>query len=471
MQYLIPTLIIINSLIIQVDLITTEPTTKNMTACQQLRLSSIHFSFYVPECTNTGEYEKRQCEGRIGYRKCWCVDSNGRQILGSQMMGPEVPDCDGGFLSWSLKSNPNIFGKSFDLTCSLSAPVSNDNSSSNIDGSTHINVVDGEPVDDINQLGERHTLQRTYTLTTSVYNNDGVNVQYECGHGNTRYGHLLNMTIESFKYTDTTSNFHQLVNNEEDLFSITFRDYTQVPNCTVVYGQSDRSKQLNSTSDSTSQTYRIYRPVIVIKSECPKALKVTCDIGERRIVNNLRLVNVDCQQYALKHTQEPSTTKMTACQKLRSATKTFSPDFYVPECTITGEYEKRQCEGKVGSKLCWCVDPKGREIQSSQMMEPEVPDCDAGTNLKPCIFELLKISSSLLRAPKPRCTDDGEYEEIQCHVQACWCVDKNGIERMGTRVSMTNWQKSLDCESSICFINDEKENISSGCTSSFSPLS
>lgn len=38
-----------------------------------------------------------------------------------------------------------------------------------------------------------------YILTTSVYDNDGVNVEYECGHGNTRYGHVLNMTIESYE--------------------------------------------------------------------------------------------------------------------------------------------------------------------------------------------------------------------------------------------------------------------------------
>ncbi|VDI02241.1 uncharacterized protein LOC143055345 [Mytilus galloprovincialis] len=148
-------------------------------------------------------------------------------------------------------------------------------------------------------------------------------------------------------------------------------------------------------------------------------------------------------------TKAPTTIKMTACQQLRSSTKTFSSDFYIPECTITGEYEKRQCEGKVGSKKCWCVDSKGREIPGSQMTEPEVPDCHEGKNLKPCVFELLKTSSGLLGARQARCTFNGEYEKVQCHVRECWCVDKNGIERMGTRVSMTTWQKSLACEETI----------------------
>lgn len=74
---------------------TKESTAKNKTACQQLRLSSIDFSSHVPECTPTGEYKTRQCEGRR-HKTCWCVDPNGRQIPGSQMMDPEVPDCAGG---------------------------------------------------------------------------------------------------------------------------------------------------------------------------------------------------------------------------------------------------------------------------------------------------------------------------------------------------------------------------------------
>lgn len=81
---------------------------------------------------------------------------------------------------------------------------------------------------------------------------------------------------------------------------------------------------------------------------------------------------------------------MTPCQQLRSSIKAFSSDSYIPECTISGEYERRQCEGKVGSKTCCCVDSKGREIPGSQMIEPEVPDCHEGTcyqmlNIKGCM--------------------------------------------------------------------------------------
>ncbi|XP_063411704.1 uncharacterized protein LOC134694602 [Mytilus trossulus] len=142
-----------------------------------------------------------------------------------------------------------------------------------------------------------------YTLTTSAYNKDGVKVQYDCLHGNNRYEHVLNMTIESFEYIANTNNVHQLVNNvnKEDLFSMTFRNFTEIPQCAVMYGPADHSKELKSTPDSPGQAYRIYLPETAIKSKCPNVLTVTCDIGESKIVNTLRPANDDCLPHTAKH--------------------------------------------------------------------------------------------------------------------------------------------------------------------------
>ncbi|CAG2226506.1 unnamed protein product [Mytilus edulis] len=206
--------------------------------------------------------------------------------------------------TWSLSSNPTTFGKNFDLTCSLSAKGSKDSSQSNGDGSTDIHSLDGEPVNNINQVEKQHTVHRMYTLTTSAYNKDGEKVQYECLHGNNRYEHVLNMTIESFEYIANTNKVHQMVNNgnnEEDLFSMSFRNFTQIPQCSVMYGKADHSEELKSTSDAPGEAYRIYLPVTAIKSKCPKALKVTCNIGESKIVNTLRPANEDCLSHTSKH--------------------------------------------------------------------------------------------------------------------------------------------------------------------------
>ena len=34
----------------------------------------------------------------------------------------------------------------------------------------------------------------------------------------------------------------------------------------------------------------------------------------------------------------------------------------------------------------------------------------------------------------PECDANGAYKQIQCQEGSCWCVDKKGIEREGTRI-------------------------------------
>lgn len=68
------------------------------------------------------------------------------------------------------------------------------------------------------------------------------------------------------------------------------------------FQQADHSKELKSTPDAPAgQTYRIYLPVTAIKSKCPKTLKVTCNIGESKIVNTLLPANEDCMPHTSKH--------------------------------------------------------------------------------------------------------------------------------------------------------------------------
>ncbi|XP_061177367.1 probable syndecan [Saccostrea echinata] len=131
----------------------------------------------------------------------------------------------------------------------------------------------------------------------------------------------------------------------------------------------------------------------------------------------------------------PTTTRsLTACEQLRLSAENITTDVYRPKCTVTGEYEPLQCHRRMYNKECWCVDRFGDEVTGSKMMQPNVPDCITGKGLKPCVFQLLKKKQGLLGVYHPRCTIDGEFEKIQCHGSACWCVDVNGLERRETRV-------------------------------------
>lgn len=125
---------------------------------------------------------------------------------------------------------------------------------------------------------------------------------------------------------------------------------------------------------------------------------------------------------------------LTACEQLRSSAENTTLDAYRPKCTGNGEYEPLQCHRRMFNKECWCVDKLGNELTGSRMMQPNVPDCITGVGLKPCVLQLLKRRQGLLGIYHPRCTLDGEFEKIQCHGSACWCVDQGGIERADTRV-------------------------------------
>ncbi|KAL5014990.1 hypothetical protein ScPMuIL_009260 [Solemya velum] len=128
---------------------------------------------------------------------------------------------------------------------------------------------------------------------------------------------------------------------------------------------------------------------------------------------------------------------LTACQQLlKSSTYSDSISSYVPECTREGDFQRRQCKGGPGVGDCWCVDPSGREISGTMKHPPYVPDCEFGTNLKECVFSLLKHHHGLLGEFRPRCTIDGEFEKIQCRGMMCWCVDNLGKEIPDTKAQV-----------------------------------
>lgn len=143
----------------------------------------------------------------------------------------------------------------------------------------------------------------------------------------------------------------------------------------------------------------------------------------------------------------PTTTskQLTACENLRN-TAVQATSVFKPECDTDGEFKKRQCMIDAGNKQknCWCVDPQGIEITGTRMTGTGMPDCSFGENLSTCVFQLVQNSQGLLGAYKPKCTLEGEYEQIQCQGSECWCVDAVGNEIIGT---IKNKPEIPDCPS------------------------
>lgn len=57
------------------------------------------------------------------------------------------------------------------------------------------------------------------------------------------------------------------------------------------------------------------------------------------------------------------------------------------------------------------------------------------TALTKCEYQRKEMRHQSFRGHVPRCKEDGSFAEIQCYheVKICWCVDKEGRERNGTR--------------------------------------
>ncbi|XP_036358075.1 uncharacterized protein LOC115210817 [Octopus sinensis] len=121
---------------------------------------------------------------------------------------------------------------------------------------------------------------------------------------------------------------------------------------------------------------------------------------------------------------------LTHCQKHYKQNLNRSEE-YLPQCTSIGEYKKMQCM----INACWCVSLDGKLINGTKLTDTK-PDCRKGTNLLPCVWNLVKHSRGLLGSFRPNCAESGEYEQVQCHGSRCWCSDKLGNKIEGSQVQL-----------------------------------
>ncbi|XP_030265797.1 nidogen-2 isoform X2 [Sparus aurata] len=157
---------------------------------------------------------------------------------------------------------------------------------------------------------------------------------------------------------------------------------------------------------------------------------------------------------------EPERPK-THCEHHRDSAQTTSPEGYpipgafVPQCDANGQYASQQCHGSSGH--CWCVDRTGQEragtrtppgtapIDCNKQDEPEHPKTHCEQHR-----ERAQATSSdgypIVGAYVPQCDANGQYRPLQCHSSSghCWCVDRTGQERAGTRTPPGTATKDCD---------------------------
>ncbi|XP_034720259.1 nidogen-2 isoform X2 [Etheostoma cragini] len=153
---------------------------------------------------------------------------------------------------------------------------------------------------------------------------------------------------------------------------------------------------------------------------------------------------VDCDKPV-----EPERPK-THCEHHRDSTQTTSPEGYpivgahVPQCDANGQYTPLQCHGSTGH--CWCVDSRGQERDGTRTPpETQPKDCDRPDEPErpktDCEHHRLRAQATsqegypIVGVYVPQCDADGQYLPLQCHSSTghCWCVDRRGQERTGSR--------------------------------------
>ncbi|CAJ1087012.1 nidogen-2 isoform X3 [Xyrichtys novacula] len=142
----------------------------------------------------------------------------------------------------------------------------------------------------------------------------------------------------------------------------------------------------------------------------------------------------------------------THCELHRDSVQTTSPEgypivgAYVPQCDAHGQYKSLQCHGSTGH--CWCVDSTGQEREGTRT-PPGTPSRDCDKPDEPqrpqthCELHRDSVQTTspegypIIGAYVPQCDANGQYTPLQCHGSSghCWCVDRTGQERAGTRTS------------------------------------
>uniref|UniRef100_A0A1I7VYU4 Thyroglobulin type-1 domain-containing protein n=1 Tax=Loa loa TaxID=7209 RepID=A0A1I7VYU4_LOALO len=113
---------------------------------------------------------------------------------------------------------------------------------------------------------------------------------------------------------------------------------------------------------------------------------------------------------------------------------------YDEECPLVGKC----CDNDCG-RVCAPSD----KATGSQLPHLNFADC---IQLTSAVSRLL--GKTLMKKYVPKCTVDGEFENIQCDHSYCWCVDEKGIEIIGTKtfrkIGSPNCLQKRDCEAKLC---------------------
>eukprot|EP00794_Sanderia_malayensis_P014103 gene14103-15576_t len=328
---------------------------------------------YVAQCKDNGEYEETQCHGSTGY--CWCVDKDGKKLKDTKKRF-EKPQCErilAGNLTKCERSKglPN-FLDSFAAQCE-------------IDGSFRQVQCNGFP--NVCRCVDKNgtTIPGTYTRRGSIP---------DCT--------PKKLTACQQKRKDVFENA-QVVNGKRLLPPGAF-----VPKC-----KDNGDFEERQCHGSTGYCWCVDKDGNKLQETARRFQKPQC---KRILAGNL-----------------------TKCEKSKADPNLL--DSFDAQCEIDGSFKQVQCNGF--TNVCWCVDKNGTDIPGTETRESSTPDCTpkiltACQQKRKDVFENAPVVNGKRLLPPgafvPKCKDNGDFEETQCHGSTgyCWCVDKDGSKLQAT---------------------------------------
>lgn len=112
----------------------------------------------------------------------------------------------------------------------------------------------------------------------------------------------------------------------------------------------------------------------------------------------------------------------------------------LPTCDLDGHFAPVQCKGDKITGRCFCSSETGEQIFGWDWWK------DANDMTCACS----RLRSNLERSGQHNaflhCQRNGNFEELQCSTEICWCADpKTGMRQQNNVVVPRSWWKLLPC--------------------------
>ncbi|XP_058828728.1 uncharacterized protein LOC131688467 [Topomyia yanbarensis] len=116
---------------------------------------------------------------------------------------------------------------------------------------------------------------------------------------------------------------------------------------------------------------------------------------------------------------------------------------WYPRCNADGTYASKQCRGDRLSGRCFCYSEDGRRIFGWDWYK------NAAKMTCACSRRRVKLEAEGRVGVSLHCTQNGNYEELQCDSGVCWCADEySGDPLVGATVVHSSLWKLLPCYNS-----------------------